>query len=226
MNLQPELKLDWATHAAAKYACEHWHYSKCVPKSKLVKIGVWEDGKFIGVVIYGCGANNNMGKPYNLNQTEICELVRVALKSHTATVTKIISISMSMLKRQSPALRLIISFADPLQGHVGRVYQAGNWVYCGKSKAQREVVYRGRIMHKRTAHDKFGTIKGMAKSDIMWKHKYLMPLDDEMRKQIEPLRKPYPKKLDVSRAPRGSGLEAPLQERRFNSDPHASQDNQ
>ena len=28
-----------------------------------------------------------------------------------------------------------------------------------------------------------------------FKHKYLMPLDDEMRKQIEPLRKPYPKRV-------------------------------
>ena len=27
------------------------------------------------------------------------------------------------------------------------------------------------------------------------KHRYLMPLDDDMRKQIEPLRKPYPKRV-------------------------------
>jgi hypothetical protein len=26
------------------------------------------------------------------------------------------------------------------------------------------------------------------------KHKYLMPLDEDMRRQIEPLRKPYPKR--------------------------------
>ena len=26
------------------------------------------------------------------------------------------------------------------------------------------------------------------------KHRYLMPLDDEMRQRIEPLRKPYPKR--------------------------------
>ncbi len=29
------------------------------------------------------------------------------------------------------------------------------------------------------------------------KHKYLMPLDDAMRKRIEPLRKPYPKRAPV-----------------------------
>ena len=52
----PRLKLDWATHEAATYAVEHWHYSHTMPKSKLVKIGVWEDGKFIGVVLFGVGA--------------------------------------------------------------------------------------------------------------------------------------------------------------------------
>jgi len=29
---------------------------------------------------------------------------------------------------------------------------------------------------------------------IQFKYKYLFPLDDAMRKQIEPLRKPYPKR--------------------------------
>jgi hypothetical protein len=37
-----DLKVDFCSHEAAKYACEHWHYSRCVPASKLIKIGVWE----------------------------------------------------------------------------------------------------------------------------------------------------------------------------------------
>ena len=47
--MQPELKIDWATHKAAKYACENWHYSKCLPSGKTVKLGVWEDNNFIGI---------------------------------------------------------------------------------------------------------------------------------------------------------------------------------
>lgn len=49
-------------------------------------------------------------------------------------------------------------------------------------------------MHKRTAAAIFGTIKGLEKSAIFWKHKYLMPLDAEMRKRIITLAKPYPKR--------------------------------
>jgi len=51
MNLNQnkvELKLDWCSYQAAKYAVENWHYSKCMPVGKLVKIGVWEDKKYIG----------------------------------------------------------------------------------------------------------------------------------------------------------------------------------
>jgi hypothetical protein len=201
--MKPVIKIDWATHEAAKYAVENWHYSESMPAGKLVKVGAWENGKFIGVVIFGRGANNNIGKPYRLEQTAACELVRIALTKHITPVSKIAAIAMRFLKANSPGLRLIISYADPLQGHHGGIYQAGNWIYCGTSRAQQEVMHNGKIMHKRTANSLFGTIKGMQKSPIMWKHKYLMPLDNEMRKKILPLAKAYPKRAgsDTSDTP-------------------------
>jgi hypothetical protein len=192
--MKPVLKIDWATHEAAKYAVEKWHYSEVMPAGKLVKVGAWENGKFIGVVLFGRGANNNIGKPYGLSQTAACELVRIALTKHITPVSKIAAIAMRFLKANSPGLRLIISYADPLQGHHGGIYQAGNWVYCGKSSPQPAVLHQGKVMHKRTAKSTFGTIKGMQKSAVTSKHKYLMPLDPEMRKQILPLSKPYPKR--------------------------------
>ena len=38
--------------------------------------------------------------------------------------------------------------------------------------------------------------KGAQKVTVEGKHKYLMPLDRKMRKQIAPLAKPYPKKTE------------------------------
>ena len=192
--MKPVLKIDWATHEAAKYAVENWHYSESMPAGKLVKVGAWENGKFIGVVLFGRGANNNIGKPYGLEQIATCELVRIALTKHITPVSKIAAIAMRFLKANSPGLRLIISYADPLQGHHGGIYQAGNWIYCGKSSPQAAVIFQGKVMHKRTAQEKFGGIEGMKKSAVTSKHKYLMPLDNEMRKSIMPLAKPYPKR--------------------------------
>jgi hypothetical protein len=192
--MKTELKIDWATHEAAKYAVENWHYSQSMPAGKLVKIGAWENGKFIGVVIFGRGANNNLGKPYGLSQTEVCELVRIALTKHQSTVSRIAAMAMRFLKKQSHGIKLIISYADPMQGHHGGIYQAGNWIYCGSSQPQQGVMVNGKVMHKRTADSLFGTIKGLQKSPIMWKHKYLMPLDSDTRKRIMPLARPYPKR--------------------------------
>jgi len=195
MSSRPELKIDWCTHEAAKYAVEHWHYSKCMPCGKMNAVGVWEAGKFIGTVLFSRGANHNIGRPYGLTQTEVVELTRVALTKHAATVTRIVSLAFRFIKKKSPGIRLCVSYADPEQGHIGVIYQAGNWVYSGRSHAQQAVIHAGAVMHKRTAQSLFGTIKGMKKSQVLWKHKYLMPLDPEMRKQIEPLRKPYPKRV-------------------------------
>jgi hypothetical protein len=189
-----DLRLDWCSHEAAKYAVEHWHYSRSMPGGKRVHIGVWE-GDFIGAVIFAMGANNHIGSPYGLKQIAVCELVRVALRNHVAPVTRIVSIATKMLKRQSPGLRLIVSYADPEQGHIGGIYQAGGWIYVGATEAQREIVgVNGKIIHKRTVNSTRGTVKGLTYSKLLWKHKYLYPLDDAMRAQIAPLAKPYPKR--------------------------------
>jgi hypothetical protein len=202
-NVAMSLHLDWATHKAAKYAVEHWHYSQCLPAGKVVKIGVWEDKKFIGVVLFSRGATPNLLKPYGLTQYQGCELTRVALTNHKSTVSKVVSIAIKLLKRQSPKLRIIVSFADPSETHHGGIYQAGNWVYTGAGSKSRFWLIFGKKTHPRSVIAKggFNSLIGAKNIDknakplyVQGKHRYLMPLDKAMRKQIEPLSKPYPKR--------------------------------
>jgi hypothetical protein len=197
-----ELELDWCSHEAAKYAVEHWHYSKCLPVGNSVKVGVWENGGFVGCVIFSHGANNNIGKPYKLLQTECVELTRVALNKHKSQVSKIVSISLKMLKKQSGGIRLVVSYADNEQGHFGGIYQAGNWIYTGETKLDALLV-NGKKVHRKTMYSRYGynSVERLKQTglDVLWatgrpKYKYLFPLDEAMRKQIEPLRKPYPKR--------------------------------
>jgi len=190
-----DLRLDWCSYEAAKYAVEHWHYSQVMPAGKLVKVGAWESGRFIGCVLFGRGANNHIGSPYGLEQTQVCELARIALREHKTPVSRITSIAIRFLRSNSPGLRLIVSYADPLQSHHGGIYQAMGWLYEGKSRAQHFTLGAdGKMVHKRSANSRYGTITGLLKSDILWKHKYLYPLDDAMRAQIAPLAQPYPKR--------------------------------
>lgn len=202
----PELKLDWCSHQAAKFACEHWHYSKSVPMPPLNMVGVWESGEFIGVVLYARGASPKLGARFNLGPTEVCELVRVALKSHETSVSRIVSISLKFIRKHNPGLRLVVSFADTNQGHHGGIYQAGNWLYSGTSNTNKFFMDKsGRLWHPRQVSSsgvvkQFGErVKCVKRSDCsevlqQGKHRYLMPLDAAMRAQIEPLRQPYPKR--------------------------------
>ena len=197
-----DLHIDWATHKAAKYACENWHYSGAIPKSKLVKFGIWEDEKFIGVIIFGSGASPQIGCPYNLKSGEVCELVRIALTAHKSEVSKILSLALKFLKRSNGGLRLIVSYADPLQNHHGGIYQASNWIYSGTTVPCEwfQIVATGKMVHShsyrrgRRGRATIDKANGVIRSVKLVKHKYLMPLDKAMKDQVQSLSKPYPKR--------------------------------
>ncbi len=186
-----------------------------------------EDGEFIGVVMFTRGVSGtNISKTLAIKSTEIAELSRVALTDHKSTVTRIISIALSMLKKNFPGLRIIVSYADENHGHIGAIYQAGNWIYTGKSAAVPLFQDKsGKFIHDRACSStgfkrQFGAIKrvpnrkDLVKITQVPKWRYMMPLDDEMKKKIEPLRKPYPKRAtsidsDATRVHRDEGGASP-----------------
>lgn len=208
---KPELLVDWCTHEAAKYAVENWHYSGSMPAGKTVKIGVWEDRVFVGCCVFAWGSNQYIGKEFDLDMTTCCELTRVALARHKTPVTRILAFALRLLKQQSPGVRLILSYADCDQGHHGGIYAGGNWIYIGKVQVNGGTPkYRlnGEVVHGRTVHGRYGS----GSQTIAWlranidpnaekvftlgKHKYVMPLDDETRKRLMPLSRPYPTRAE------------------------------
>ena len=209
------LKLDFCSHEAAKHAIMRWHYSRQLPKSKLVKIGVWEDGRFVGVIVFGLGANRHIARPFGLQNTEVAELVRVALAPGRAHPTsQCVAISLKLLRRQSPALKLVVSYADSGQGHAGTIYQATNWIFLGGSE-QSYIKVLGKVEHPRSLYDRYGR-NGQS---IPWlrqnvdpradrvpmppKWKYIYAFDKTLRRKLEALAQPYPRRgrSDTSDAP-------------------------
>lgn len=208
-----DLRINWANHAAAKYACENWHYSGCLPAGKLVKVGAWERGKFIGVVLFGRGASPTLGNKFGLGQDQCVELVRIALTKHKVAVSRILKMAMNWLYKSNPKLRLVVSFADPDKGHHGGVYQAGNWIYCGDSPETVELFVKKRWVHWRGGF--YEKNKDTPRRKMPGKHRYLMPLDAEMRKRIVPLSRPYPKRAKQAMTGDQSA------QRQGSTDPHA-----
>ena len=202
------LLVDWCSYEAAKYAVEHWHYSGNLPSfGRRLTAGIWEDGEFVGAIVYAYSATPNIAKGLHLDQTEVVELRRVAMKEHKMFVSVAIARSLKLVKAHCPGLRLIVSFADIDHDHIGIIYQASNWIYTGSSMhgVHDGFIVKGLFIHRRTV----GTY-GRGKVNIEWvrsnmdseakdhysvgKHRYLYPLDKGMRRQILPLAQPYPKR--------------------------------
>lgn len=215
MSSRPELRLDWCGHDAAKYAVEKWHYSRRMPTKRLVKIGVWEDARFVGVIVFGWGATPELGKAFGLSHMQVAELVRVALGTHQTPVSRMVAIALRLFKRQSPGVRVVCSYADAAQGHHGGIYQAGGWSYLGLRETHAYHV-RGAIVHPRTLYDRYGAggqsvpwlranVDPAAERVVVGgKHKYVMPLDAALVARVEAMRRPYPKRAGSA----GSGTPA------------------
>lgn len=200
------LRLDFCSHEAATFACKAWHYSRSMPCPPHVRLGVWEADRFVGVVVFARGANKSIGAPYGLQATEVAELARIALRDHVTPVSRIIAVAVAMLRRHAPGLRLLVSYADPQQQHVGVVYQAANWLYLGATPPSRVFVDgRGRRWHPRmvsTTGTKrvFGKPRRVVRiadctvEQTPGKFRYVLPLDDDMRARLAPLAQAYPKR--------------------------------
>ena len=191
--------VDWVEHAAARFACENWHYAKCAPKSKIAKLGVWEHGSFRGVVMFGVGATRSLCQRYGLQPEQGCELVRIALREHATPVTRIVRVALKMLHEAYPGLKLVVSFADPEHGHHGGIYQGGNWIYAGRSQSSDEYIYKGKRWQGRSFRNNYKSMEHHPDVQVIKgssKLSYLMPLTPEVREKVHVLALRY--------VPRGS----------------------
>lgn len=202
------LYLAWCSHEAMRAALTQWYYRDAVPIGKLVRVGVWENATFSGVVTFGAGSSNALGKRWNLTPLQVCEMNRVALRpGHKAQVSRILSIAIKLLRSHAPGLRAVVTFADPEAGHHGGVYQGAGWIYTGKTADDRRYLYRGEWLHSRQVKEQGFTLGiGGQKSlcvrpsecerveRVPGKHRYVMPLDDETRALVMREARPYPKR--------------------------------
>lgn len=212
------MRLTPATRKAIRYACLNYHYSKAVPAIVTEGYNVYNNAdEWCGVILFGAGATPNLGKSFNLVNGQILELTRVALNGKQEHTSQAVSMALKQLHTDRPMCRLVVSYADCDQSHLGTIYQATNWVYVGEKNdgTMSSFIINGIKTHKRSVHSHMvvidgkkvhcpQTLEGVQKyldpeASIFrtkGKRKYLMPMDKAMRKQIKSLAQPYPKNDD------------------------------
>ncbi len=148
--------------------------------------------------------------------------MRVALApGRQVPTSRCLAISLKLLRKQSPGLQLVVSYADTKEGHLGVIYQATNWIFLGGS-TQPYLKVRGKIEHPRSLYDRYGR----GGQQIAWlrthvdphaervemppKLKYVYAFSKPLRRELLVLAKPYPKCVGSSdgaapRLQRGEG---------------------
>jgi hypothetical protein len=139
-----------ASYKAIKYACLNFHYSKVTPVISIGYSVFNNKNEWCGVITYGLGASANMGKPYKLKSGQYLELTRMALNGKQESTSKAMAITMKLIKKDAPLVKLLISYADKGQNHIGTIYQATNWYFVDESESSgNEVFYKGKWVHDR-----------------------------------------------------------------------------
>lgn len=186
-----------ASSKAIKYACLKFHYAKVLPVVRIAYSVFNNKNEWCGVITFGGGAGAFMGMPYGLNQGQYLELTRMALNGKQESTSKAMAIAIKLIKKQSPTVKLLISYADKGQGHYGTIYQACNWVFVEESESSgEEVFYKGKWCHNRTPSSVLSkeAFRKLAKRKKPGKRKYVYPLNKDMELLTSKIKKPYPKK--------------------------------
>ena len=164
--------------------------------------------RIVGIVVYGVSCSSTLlrGICGDSEKTNVYELTRLWTEDSTPRNTEsyLIGNSMKLLDKE-----IIVSFAEIQQGHVGTVYQASNFLYCGLSAKFKDPKVKG-LEHQHHAtyanrmtmaevRDKYG-IDNVYYVDRPRKHRYIYFNAKGKRKKelIDKLKYkilPYPKSI-------------------------------
>lgn len=112
------------------------HYAKRYPQIKYA-YGLFKNNKLVGVVTYGIPASRALCKGIAGEEyiDDILELNRLCLLDNLKNEA---SMLVASSLKQLPKPKIVVSYADSSQNHVGYVYQATNFIYTGLSDKHKE----------------------------------------------------------------------------------------
>jgi len=162
--------------------------------------GVYYNNVLIGCLVYGPPvgrqAFNSITRTIELKREEVMELTRLWIADGYGTNIESYSIGQSFKYLRREGIRVLLSYADPNKGHLGKIYQATNWIYQGnRTMLVKSYKYKihGEVLHPRTISSKYGSVKdevlekvdpNFTKWEDIRKHRYVYILNKGERKAI------------------------------------------
>ena len=204
-----KLRVSAVTRNAVKPYLIDRHYAGRMPSISYA-FGLFDGDDLIGVVTYGtpAGASQREGLLGKEHADIVLELNRLCLKHNRKNEASfLVAHSLKMLPRP----RVIISYADSAQGHIGTVYQASNAIYLGLSEKRTDWSLHSKPhLHGQTVSDEFrgqpnraALMRAKYGDDFYLKprprkHRYAFIIGSkkerrDLRKAIRYTEQPYPK---------------------------------
>lgn len=105
--------------------------------------------KLIGCLVYGSPVARHGVKSISLNLDfdQVWELKRLWIEDGHGTNIESFCISQSIkyIKQNHPKIKVLISYADPTENHLGLIYRATNWLYQGNEVSHSGSMYQYRF---------------------------------------------------------------------------------
>lgn len=170
------------------------HYAKRWPSTSYY-FGLFVDAELCGVVLYGTPASAPLkrGIAGDKFKGDVLELNRLCLLYNRKNEA---SFLVGNSLKRLPKNKIIVSFADTAQNHIGYVYQACNFIYTGLSAKRKDWKIKGKEhLHGQTIADEFRGLKNRSKlmkekyGDSFYlkersrKHRYLFIVGDKRYKR-------------------------------------------
>ena len=184
------------------------HYIHTLPGGTQMAFGAFMNGRLLGVLTLGVGPFNSHFLVEGAARRDCLTLSRLWLSDELPKNSESLVIGAVLRSlRKYTDLKFILSYADPVQGHVGIIYQASNWIYTGLSVAM--PLYDlgdGKPHHSRSIGNTYGThsVKYLQSHGVpirlvpqSAKHRYVYFLDFDWRPRLLVPQLPYPKRESV-----------------------------
>lgn len=199
------LKLVSIPHVVAKRYVERHHYLHSMPGGTELCFGVISHERLAGAITFGAGPANAFRMVLDAERDDGLTLSRVCFDDDLPknSESRLLGLALRWLKRMT-LVKFVVSYADPAQGHLGTIYQAGNWLYTGLSDTT--PLYDlgdGNAVHSRTLSHEMGTHSveylkergvSITKVPQQAKHRYIYLLDGSLRDRLNVPVLPYPKR--------------------------------
>ena len=190
---------------AAKRMIVRNHYLHSFPGCTKLCFGAFVGDRLLGAITMGVGPANAYRLVEAASINDCLTLTRLWLSESllSNSESRVISICLRYFRKYT-TIKFIITYADPVQGHVGVVYQASNWLYTGLSEATPKYdIGDGVSRHSRSLAQTFGShsLKYLTGHGLnikvlpqIPKHRYIYFLDQNFRDRLKIPALPYPKK--------------------------------